>query len=251
MADGHELGGYIEAPVQDTAAWYEHRLANLKLIEIRGRVKKSEDTSAVGMEDASPAEEAEEDEQEATAEQDDEGGEADSEDRKQYGPPRFISLADGRRIDTTRGTVPKKSTVACGFCGHPADCLEAVKTYTLTQKSQRSAPVAAYTIQGYCPECNAKGHIYDGRFFAAPSAADVARLVAAEREWVQRREADLKDWWPRSRLPHTWMTHHLNGGIPNWGYTHWHMMFNPRQLLVHSTLLSLIAQFGGEQQGDH
>lgn len=36
------------------------------------------------------------------------------------------------------------------------------------------------------------------------------------------------------------MTHKLNGGIPNWGYTHWWKMFNPRQLLVHTQLLRSI-----------
>ena len=30
------------------------------------------------------------------------------------------------------------------------------------------------------------------------------------------------------------MTHHLNGGIPNWGYTHWYKFFNARQLLTHT-----------------
>jgi putative DNA methylase len=30
------------------------------------------------------------------------------------------------------------------------------------------------------------------------------------------------------------MTHLLNGGIPNHGFTHWWTMFNARQLLLHA-----------------
>ncbi len=47
--NGRELGGYIDAPVEDTAAWYEERLCNLKLIEVRGRIKLSEDTSHLAV----------------------------------------------------------------------------------------------------------------------------------------------------------------------------------------------------------
>ena len=42
------------------------------------------------------------------------------------------------------------------------------------------------------------------------------------------------------------MTHQLNGGIPNWGYTHWWKMFNPRQLLVHSQLAKALAGAGND-----
>lgn len=31
-----ELGGYIDAPIDATAAWYRQRLKNLRLIEVRG-----------------------------------------------------------------------------------------------------------------------------------------------------------------------------------------------------------------------
>lgn len=48
-------------------------------------------------------------------------------------------------------------------------------------------------------------HPYGGRYFKAPNAADIERLIAAEREWGARREADLKAFWPRSALPYTWM----------------------------------------------
>ncbi|MGU2655803.1 hypothetical protein ACVFMH_17650 [Pseudomonas aeruginosa] len=40
------------------------------------------------------------------------------------------------------------------------------------------------------------------------------------------------------------MTHHLQGGVPNHGFTHWWTMFNPRQLLVHAQLLKAIVEVG-------
>ena len=85
---------------------------------------------------------------------------AQAEDRKQYGIPRYIRLADGRMIDTRTSTVPKNLIFACGKCGHPQDFRTSVQEY------ERSAPMAPYAIQGYCPTCDAEGHIYSGRFFA-------------------------------------------------------------------------------------
>ena len=43
--DGQELGGYSDAPVESTARWYEERRQSLKLIEVRGQIKLSDDTS--------------------------------------------------------------------------------------------------------------------------------------------------------------------------------------------------------------
>ena len=93
-ANGRELGGYIDAPVEDTAAWYEERLETLKLIEVRGRIKLAEDTSHIEVAAATPGPEAD-DEDEAV---DEEGAEDDAEDRKTYGLPRLITLSNGQRI---------------------------------------------------------------------------------------------------------------------------------------------------------
>ena len=88
-----------------------------------------------------------------------------------------------------------------------------------------------YAIQGYCPACDKANESYGGRFFApVDDKALVARYSAATTEWDDRKEGDLKDYWPRSELPYGFMTHKLNGGIPNHGFTHWWKMFNERQL---------------------
>ena len=140
------------------------------------------------------------------------------------------------KIDTRNGSVPKKSNYACGRCGTVQDILTTVKA------SGKSGPVAAYMLQGYCPGSRERSSAYGGRFFAA--VQNSAAFDAAAREWEQRRDRDLAPYWPRSELPHGFMTHHLNGGIPNHGFTHWWTMFNPRQLLVHALLLKAIHQVG-------
>ncbi|MFW6106886.1 MAG: DUF1156 domain-containing protein, partial [bacterium] len=165
-------------------------------------------------------------------------GEAGSEtgDRKEYGLPQYVMLADGSRINTRKGTVPKQSHFTCGACGQQQDMRESL------QAVGYAAPVAAYAIQGYSPQADAKGHIYNGRFFAAPGAHDTQRLIAAEHEWDTRREGDLQDFWPREEIPHTYMTHHANFALPKQGYTHWWKMFQSRSLLAHACLLQAIVR---------
>ena len=143
------------------------------------------------------------------------------------------------RTDKGGGTVPKKSAFACGACGTVQDVLAAVKA------TGKTGPVAAYAVQGYCPACDKEKQAYGGRFFAP--VIDTGRFDAAATEWEQRQETDLSAWWPRSALPFGFMTHKLNGGIPNHGFTHWWTMFNRRQLLVHAHLLRTITGTGSHR----
>ena len=116
------------------------------------------------------------------------------------------------------------------------DIRESVET------TQRAAPTAVYVLQGYCPACDGQRQIYGGRFFAGLTGGNVAGLACAEREWHERRNGDLQDFWPRDELPHTYMTHHANFALPRQGYTHWWKMFNARQLLVLGGLLRAISR---------
>jgi len=136
------------------------------------------------------------------------------------------------------GTVPKKSHYACAACGTVQDVLTTIKA------TGKTGPMAAYAVQGYAPKRDAAGKPYSGRFFAAYDTAHAKQYDAALAEWETRKEADLKDYWPRSELPYGFMTHHLQGGVPNHGFTHWWTMFNPRQLLVHTQLLKAIVSVG-------
>jgi adenine-specific DNA methylase len=184
-----ELGGWAGAAASDTADWFERRLKNLDLIEVRGKIL-----------------------------------------------PKKIELPDGCLFNTQQGTVPKKSTFQCGHCGRQAD-------FSRTEReAMHHSPIVAYVLQCYCPQCKAEGFNYSGRYFKAINTTDIKRLNASAIEWENRCEADLKHYWPRSKLPFAWETHIQKGNLTKRGYSHWWKMFNARQLLVHSLLLKTIAK---------
>jgi hypothetical protein len=227
MIDGRELGGWAGADPDATTEWYEERLKGLSIVEVRGRVRlaeedapeRSEEEPEIGLDDA-PTEDLQADDEDS--------------DRKKYGLPKELILEDGTRVFTRSGTVPQMSYFTCRSCGRAQDILQAVKD------TGHTPPVFPYTLQCHCPECADDGTNYGGRYFKAPDSYDLGRLGRAEREWASRSEGDLTSYWPRSELFTSFMTHRLNGGIPNWGYTHWWKMFNARQLLVHTSLLRAI-----------
>ena len=132
------------------------------------------------------------------------------------------------------GTVPGRSKFECGACGTAHDVLRAVKA------SGDTGPVAMYAFQGYCPTCDEMGDPMKGKFISAVD--DAHNYNNAIEEWAKRKDQELKEYWPKSELPYGFMTHKLNGGIPNHGYTHWWKMFNPRQLLVHAEILKSICE---------
>lgn len=136
------------------------------------------------------------------------------------------------------GTVPKKSHYVCAACGTTQDVLTTIKA------TGKTGPMAAYAVHGYAPKRDAAGKPYSGRFFAAYDAIHACQYDAALVEWEARKDTDLKDYWPRSKVPFGFMTHMNNGGIPNHGYTHWWTMFNPRQLLAQAQLLRGILTIG-------
>lgn len=231
LDDDVELGGYGGADLGMTARWFERRLEGMRFVEVRGRIRLAD-------------EEITEEDEEVAGENEDAAEEEDAEsaaDRKKFGLPREIVLADGTRIQTRMGTVPQQSHFTCQKCGKKQDILESVKP------TKHTAPVAAYALQCHCPQCDAEGYSYNGRYFKPIEPGDVKRLIMAEREWADRNETDLNDYWPRSELLPAYMTHKLNGGIPNWGYTHWWKMFNPRQLLVHTQLMRAITEAPEDQ----
>ena len=138
-----------------------------------------------------------------------------------------------------KGTVPKRSHYACAACGTVQDVLDTVKA------SGKTGPMAAYAVQGYAPKRAGAGRPYGGRFFASFDSRLVRQYDAACAEWETRKDADLRDYWPRSAVPYGFMTGIANGDIrAGHGFTHWWTMFNPRQLLVHTQLLKAIVETG-------
>ncbi len=154
--------------------------------------------------------------------------------------PKEIVLENGSKIQTCEGTMPRQAHFICRSCGRQQNILESVKA------TGHTAPVAVYALQCYCPDCASEGYNYNGRYFKLPDEYDIERLIGTEREWADRSKTDLRAYWPREELLPAYMTYRLNGGIPNWGYTHWWKMFNPRQLLVHANLLRAISDLGAK-----
>jgi len=150
--------------------------------------------------------------------------------------PNIVTISDGTNIETGRGTVPRRAHFTCAACGREGNTLESVRP------TGHTAPVSVYTLQCHCKQCDAEGYAYGGPIFQSTNLKDINRLNASEKEWENRSNSDLEEYWPKSELWISYMTHKLNGGIPNWGYTHWWKMFNSRQLLAHTQLLKSITE---------
>lgn len=225
-----ELGGYAGASAEATSRWYEQRLHGLSLIEVRGRIRLSDDEVT----------EDQEDEFNVVVKESSGVDEVEEIDRKEYGLPREIVLGDGTIIQSRTGTLPRKGHFTCASCGREGSTLESIHSSTYT------GPVAAYALQCHCPQCEGEGYSYGGRYFKALDIDDVRHLNAALQEWEQRRENDLKQFWPIQEMQYSHMTHERNP-LPDHGYTHWWMLFNERQLLVHSLLLKSISEAAEHQ----
>ncbi|MDA5240792.1 DUF1156 domain-containing protein [Agrobacterium tumefaciens] len=145
-------------------------------------------------------------------------------------------------FSSEKGTVPKRSNFTCAACGTVQDVMNSIKA------TKKSGQMAAYAVQGYVPKSDAADRSYGGRFFTAYNAAHARQFDAAFAEWEERKDTDLKDYWPRSEVPYGFMTVIANSDIrENYGFTHWWTMFNPRQLLVHALVFKALIE--ASQQG--
>ena len=145
--------------------------------------------------------------------------------------PDVLVLEDNTRIETNNGTTCRSGFV-CSNCGRESNVSQALS------EIEHTAPVAVYAFQCHCPQCEAEGFRYGGRYFKTPDDYDVLRLNAAELEWANRSLLDLSDYWPRQEC---WYSYMAKQCIPH-GYNYWWKMFNSRQLLVHTQLLKAITE---------
>jgi hypothetical protein len=108
-------------------------------------------------------------------------------------PDRVTCPETHASFPTSSGTLSSQGVFTCGNCGIAQRVVEAL------EKTGKTAPVAAFAIQGYCPQCNAQGTPYGGRFFLPVSSSK--SFDSAISEWHKRSETDLALFWPKSELP--------------------------------------------------
>jgi hypothetical protein len=139
---------------------------------------------------------------------------------------------------TDRANKAGNGKFICTQCGASQDIIAALRP------TGKTAPFGAYAVQGYAPKRDAAGKPYSGRFFAAFDTALAKQYDAAFAEWTARKDADLKDYWPRSAIPESLRSMVKDLITNGHGYEQWADMFSPRQLLVHAQLLKAIVEVG-------
>ena len=67
-------------------------------------------------------------------------------------PSLVVCPYSGTEVKTGKDgdTVPKRSSFACGACGTVQDVLTTIKA------TDKTGPISAYAIQGFCPACNSE-----------------------------------------------------------------------------------------------
>jgi putative DNA methylase len=149
--------------------------------------------------------------------------------------PEIVTCPEtGLKLSTSAGNLGTAGNYVCQepTCGRKQKVVEAI------EKTGKTGPFSPYVIQAYSSAHDKAGYPYGGRFFA--TAHESERYVSAVKEWGERSEQDLKEFWPRSEIPFGHMTHQRQP-LAEHGYTHWWKMFNPLQLLVHTQLLKSIS----------
>ena len=191
------LGGTNLSDPESNSRWFDKRLENLELIEVRGNI-------------------------------DDE----------------VIDPDTGEVFPTKDATIPKKSTFTCQeeTCGKQQDVLTSISA------SGESGAIAPFAEHCVSPEYKESSGVYGGRYFRAPSQTSINTLKKAFEEWHLRKNADLKDCWPRSELAFGLKT--TKQSIAEHGFPTYADMFNARQLLVLATFVKEIKLLRGNGYSD-
>ena len=190
----------------------------------------------------------------------------------------LITSPAGYTFDPRTGHVTEKGRFVCPHCGNNDAIIESVRSLPADQL----LPMHAYGLQAYAPGCNPRndpdkgggqhsdlfggngepGDVEDeedtgrveatysgpfvppthnlvwkqsGKFYMRHAPVDQALYADAEKMWQKQRDALPH---PTSAIPPGQETDRLH----EHHYSHWHQMFNARQLLALSTLLQFISQ---------
>lgn len=97
-----------------------------------------------------------------------------------------------------------------------------------------------YCIRYEKEHVDANGKVKTERYYTAPTKEDLAR----EEKVVQLLKERLAQWQEKGYIPSSMIEEGYNTSqvIRERGWTYWHQLFNPRQLLVHGLLMELIDQ---------
>jgi adenine-specific DNA methylase len=120
----------------------------------------------------------------------------------------------------------RRNRCACPHCGYP-------NSYPLAQHGPPTHRL--FALEYHCPICKPT---HRGRFFKAPDAADLSRLVEAEG----RLQMSSQEFVPDDNIPPGDETTRLH----RWGYRTYRQLFNPRQLLGLNALATAIAAIQDE-----
>lgn len=147
-------------------------------------------------------------------------------------PETKVSFPTGKGSGTA-----KPGVFTCAACGTAQDVVAAIRP------TEKTAPFAAYAVQGYAPSKRSTG-AYNGKFYAPFGKQLAKQYSAAASEWEKLKETELRDFWPRSEIPESLRATVKDVITSGHGYRNWTDMFNFRQLLVHARLLKAIATVG-------
>ncbi len=121
--------------------------------------------------------------------------------------------------------------IKCGKCGRVQDPLESLRV------AKHLAPIFPFAIHGFDPVAKKNKFGYNGRFYDQANTEQILDAV----EYLKSRK-DLWDYIPVNAVFQSNQLH--NWAVPDHGYTHWHYMFNPRQLLANALVLKSISDLG-------
>jgi len=217
-ASGQMYGGSAQDDAASTTRWNQERAGKIRLLEVRGKLPPTVTCPESGE----------------TFFTDARGGTSALKNKINKQTKQAELDEDGTPIK-----VSEQSTFACRADGTRNDILEAVKA------TKRTGPVAAYAVQGFSENAAEQGAAYNGRFFAPFDSKLARQYDSAISEWELRKNSDLEGFWPQDELFRYEAGNDSKLYIqPDHGITHWWMMFNPRQLLVHAQLLKAICTVG-------
>lgn len=137
-----------------------------------------------------------------------------------------VACPECRHVFTISSKLVKLAVFRCPHCHNKEKLANASKRYG------GPLPEEMCCIQFYCSKC--------GQGFKSPTSGDLARFAFAQREWRRLRKSLP---YPKQRI----ITKGRFCSRPvNRGYSHYWQLFNERQLLVLSSILSSIRKIPEE-----